>query len=102
MFGCDIYEHIGDQVKVPGGTRARKGHFMGIPEDSPAGFLMYDIKDGIIRTVYSATFDGGFVRRRCGLGVYDKAREIYSNKSRKNVDIVTSDLLFTYEDDPFT
>ena len=102
VFGCDIYEHIGDQVKVPGGTRARKGYFMGIPEDSPAGFLMYDIKDGIIRTVYSATFDESFVRRRCGLGVYDKAREIYSNKSRKNVDIVTSDLLFTYEDDPFT
>ena len=40
VFGCDMYEHIGALPKVPGGTRARKGNFMGIPEDFPTGYLM--------------------------------------------------------------
>ena len=77
VFGSDMYEHIGGLPKVPGGTRARKGYFMGIPEDSPTGYLMYDIKAGIIRTVYAATFDESFVRRRFGLDdpfLYDIVR----------------------------
>ena len=46
--------------------------------DSPAGFLMYDIQTGTIRTVFSATFDESMVRRRCNIRVYDKAREIFT------------------------
>ena len=100
VFGSDMYEHIGGLPKVPGGTRARKGYFMGIPEDSPTGYLMYDIKAGIIRTVYAATFDESFVRRRFGLAVYDRARDIYSRQSRTS-DAVHDELLFTHDDDPF-
>ena len=100
VFGSDMYEHIGGLPKVPGGTRARKGYFMGIPEDSPTGYLMYDIKAGIIRTVYAATFDESFVRRRFGLAVYDRAREIYSRQSRTS-DAMHDELLFTHDDDPF-
>ena len=100
VFGSDMYEHIGGLPKVPGGTRARKGYFMGIPEDSPTGYLMYDIKAGIIRTVYAATFDESFVRRRFGLAVYDRAREIYSRQSTTS-DVMHDELLFTHDDDPF-
>ena len=100
VFGSDMYEHISGLPKVPGGTRARKGYFMGIPEDSPTGYLMYDIKAGIIRTVYAATFDESFVRRRFGLAVYDRARKIYSRQSRTS-DAMHDELLFTHDDDPF-
>ena len=57
VFGCDMYEHLGDLPKVPGGTKARKGFFLGIPSDAPTGNLMYDINAGVVRTVFSATFD---------------------------------------------
>ena len=100
VFGSDIYEHIGGLPKVPGGTRARKGYFIGIPEDSPTGYLMYGIKAGIIRTVYAATFDESFVRRRFGLAVYYRAREIYSRHSRTS-NVLHDELLFTHDDDPF-
>ena len=40
VFGCDMYEHMADLPKVPGGLRARKGYFFGLPEDSPTGYLM--------------------------------------------------------------
>ena len=100
VLGSDMYEHIGGLPKVPGGTRARKGYFMGIPDDSPTGYLMYDIKAGIIRTVYAATFDEICVRRKFGLAVYDRAREIYSRHSRTS-NVVHDELLFTHDDDPF-
>ena len=63
--------------KVPGGVKARKGYFFGLPEDSPTGYLMYDINAAVVRTVYSATFDESFRRRLAGIKVYDTAREMY-------------------------
>ena len=104
VFGCDMYEHLGGLPKVPGGTKARKGFFLGIPSDAPTGYLMYDINAGIVRTVFSATFDESFVRRDCGLRVYDKARSIDSAKRRGkalgNVPVVASELEFAQPDDP--
>ena len=61
VFGCDVYERLGGLPKVPGGTKARKGFFLGIPSDSPSGYLMYDINAGVVRTVFSATLDESFV-----------------------------------------
>ena len=77
VFGCDMYEHMADLPKFPGGLRARKGYFFGLPEDSPTAYLMYDVNDAVIRTAYSATFDESFRRRLAGIKVYDSAREIY-------------------------
>ena len=77
-----MYEHLDHLPKVVGGTKARKGFFFGLPEDSPSGYLMYDVNAGIVRTVYSASFDESFVRRACGIRVYDKAREIDSAKRK--------------------
>ena len=70
VFGCDMHEHLDGLPKVHGGTKARKGLFLGIPSDSPSGYLMYDINAGVVRTVFSATFDESFVRRSCGIRVY--------------------------------
>ena len=104
VFGCDMYEHLADLPKVPGGLRARKGYFFGLPEDSPTGYLMYDINDGVVRTVYSATFDESFRRRLAGIKVYDTAREIYGLRrcSGKRGSVVNHDLVFSEPDDPFT
>ena len=82
VFGCDMYEHLADLPKVPGGVKARKGYFFGLPEDSPTGYLMYDINAAVVRTVYSATFDESFRRRLAGIKVYDTAREIYGLRKR--------------------
>ena len=40
VFGCDMYEHLDHLPKVLGGTKPRKGFFLGLPEDSPSGYLM--------------------------------------------------------------
>ena len=105
MFGCDVYEHV-DQAKVPGGQKARKGYFMGVPADSPAGFLMYDIHTGTIRTVFSATFDESMVRRRCNIRVYDKAREIFTLQRQgllqEQAKEVVEELVFGEPDDQLT
>ena len=104
VFGCDMYEHLDGLPKVPGGTKARKGFFLGIPSDSPSGYLMYDINAGVVRTVFSATFDESFVRRDCGIRVYDQARAMDSAKRRGkalgNKQVVTSELVFGEPDDP--
>ena len=105
VFGCDVYEHV-EQPKVPGGQKARKGYFMGVPMDSPAGFLMYDIQTGTIRTVFSATFDESMVRRRCNIRVYDKAREIFTLQrqgiSPHQSNEVVEELVFGEPDDQLT
>jgi len=99
-----MYEHLDGLPKVPGGTKARKGFFLGIPSDSPSGYLMYDINAGVVRTVFSATFDESFVRRACGIRVYDQARAIDSAKRRGralgNKQVVASELVFGEPDDP--
>ena len=77
-----MYEHLDGLAKVPGGTKARKGFFLGIPSGSPSGYLMYDTNAGVVRTVFSATFDESFVRRPCGIRVYDQARAIDNAKRR--------------------
>ena len=104
VFGCDMYEHLDGLPKVPGGTKARKGFFLGIPSDSPSGYLMYDINAGVVRTVFSATFDESFVRRDCGIRVYDQARAIDSAKRRGKAlgarHVVSSELVFGEPDDP--
>ena len=65
---------------------------------------MYDINAGVVRTVLSATFDESFVRRACGIRVYDQARSIDSAKRRckalGNVQVVASELVFEQPDDP--
>ena len=104
VFGCDMYEHLADLPKVPGGVKARKGYFFGLPEDSPTGYLMYDINAAVVRTVYSATFDESFRRRLAGIKVYDTAREIYGLRKRsgKHGAVVNHDLVFSEPDDPLT
>ena len=102
VFGCDVYEHV-DRAKLPGGTKARKGYFMGVPGDSPAGFLMYDINAGAMRTMFSATFDESLVRRGCNIRVYDKAREILTLKKKctppDKSKVVVEELVFGEPDD---
>ena len=65
---------------------------------------MYDINDGVVRTVYSATFDESFKRRLAGIKMYDTAREIYGlrRSSGKRGSVVNHDLVFSEPDDPFT
>ena len=104
VFGCDMYEHLDHLPKVVGGTKARKGFFFGLPEDSPSGYLMYDVNAGIVRTVYSASFDESFVRRACGIRVYDKAREIDSAKRKGKAlghkcRVTSAELIFEAPDD---
>ena len=73
-----MYEHLAELSKVPGGAKARKGHFFDIPEDSPVmRYLMYDINASVTRTGYSETFDESFRRRLAGIKVYDTAQEVY-------------------------
>ena len=67
MFGCDMFERLDGLPKVPGGVNARKGFFLGIPDDAPSGYLMFDIDAGVVRTVFSASFDESIVRRLCGI-----------------------------------
>ena len=104
VFGCDIFEHLDGLPKVPGGVKARKGFFLGIPEDAPSGYLMFDINAGMVRTVFSASFDESFVRRSCGIRVYDQARAIDSAKRRGKAmgkdQPVVSELFFSEPDDP--
>ena len=99
-----MYEYLADLPKVPGGVKARKGYFFGLPEDSPTGYLMYDINAAVVRTVYSATFDESFRRRLAGIKVYDTAREIYGLRKRsgKHGAVVNHDLVFSEPDDPLT
>ena len=104
VFGCDMFEHLDGLPKVPGGVKARKGFFLGIPEDAPSGYLMFDINAGMVRTVFSASFDESFVRRSCGIRVYDQARAIDSAKRRGKAmgkdQPVVSELFFSEPDDP--
>merc|ERR1711965_254690 len=68
------------------------------------GYLMYDINNAVVRTVYSATFDESFRRRIAGIKVYDTAREIYGLRkcSGKHGRVVSHDLAFSEPDDPLT
>ena len=104
VFGCNMYEHLEDLPKVPGGTKARKGLFLGIPKDSPTGYLIYDVNAGVVRTVFSGAFDESFVRRSCGIRVYDQARAIDSAKRQRvslgKRPVVASKLVFQEPDDP--
>ena len=65
---------------------------------------MYDINAGVVRTLFSATFDKSFVRCSCGIRVYDQARAIDSAKRRGKAlgtkQVVASELVFGEPDDP--
>ena len=54
--------------------------------------------------MFSATFDESFVRRACGIRVYDQARAIDSAKRRGKAlghkQVVASELVFGEPDDP--
>ena len=72
-------------------------------QQSSAPYLMYDINAGVVRTVFSATFDESFVKRSCGIRVHDQARAIDSATRRGRAlgkkPVVASELVFAQPDD---
>ena len=75
VFGADMFEYIPGQAKVPGGNKARKLIYIGVPENSDTGYLGFDPETRTVRVVYDVTFDESFATRASHLRHFDRARQ---------------------------
>ena len=75
VFGCDMFEYIPGQTKIPGGNKARKLIYIGVPENSDTGYLGFDPETRTVRVAYDVTFDESFATRASHLRHFDRARQ---------------------------